>query len=143
MVIQLIRWNIAWIGNKKYFSELQFFKKIYIVRYLYVPEDRQHDLLYCVQKFFFIGESLCCHSIDCWGNPMFSTFVNCPVGLGCRIHRLHLCRRVRTQPTWVSLIWHETSWCWESSDSRALGNAEHPFITIAPRSTLARRGSTW
>ena len=24
-----------------------------------------------------------------------------------------------------------------------LGNAEHPFIAIAPRSTLARNGSTW
>ena len=25
----------------------------------------------------------------------------------------------------------------------ALGNTEHPFIAIAPRSTLTRRGSTW
>ena len=25
----------------------------------------------------------------------------------------------------------------------ALGNAEHPFIAIAPRPTLARNGSTW
>ena len=25
----------------------------------------------------------------------------------------------------------------------ALGNTEHPFIAIAPRSTLAQRGSTW
>ena len=24
-----------------------------------------------------------------------------------------------------------------------LGNTEHPFIAIAPKSTLARRGSTW
>ena len=30
-----------------------------------------------------------------------------------------------------------------SSDAGALGNAEHPFIAIAPRSTLARSGSTW
>ena len=29
------------------------------------------------------------------------------------------------------------------SDSGALGNAEQPFIAIAPSSTLARRGSTW
>ena len=29
-----------------------------------------------------------------------------------------------------------------SSNARALGNTEHPFIAIAPRSTLARRGST-
>ena len=29
------------------------------------------------------------------------------------------------------------------SDAGALRNAEHPFIAIAPRSTLARSGSTW
>ena len=51
-----------------------------------------------------------------------------PVGWGCRIHRLHFCRGVR--------------W-WGSSDAGALGNAENPFIAISPRSTLARRGSTW
>ena len=27
--------------------------------------------------------------------------------------------------------------------SPALGNVEYPFIAIAPRSTLARSGSTW
>ena len=32
-------------------------------------------------------------------------------------------------------------WC-GSSDAGALGSAEYPFIAIAPRSTLARRGST-
>ena len=34
-----------------------------------------------------------------------SHLVNCPVGWGCRIHRLHLCRGVRPHPTSV-LIWH-------------------------------------
>ena len=29
------------------------------------------------------------------------------------------------------------------SDAGALGNAEYPFIAIAPRSTPARRASTW
>ena len=29
------------------------------------------------------------------------------------------------------------------NDAGALGNAEHPFITVTPRSTLARSGSTW
>ena len=30
-----------------------------------------------------------------------------------------------------------------STDAGAWGKAEHPFITIAPRSTVARNGSTW
>ena len=34
-------------------------------------------------------------------------------------------------------------WWWGSSDAGALGNADYPFIAIAPRSTLARSGSTW
>ena len=29
------------------------------------------------------------------------------------------------------------------SNAGALGNAEYPFIAIAPRSTLAQSGSTW
>ena len=44
---------------------------------------------------------------------------------------------------WVSCIWHKTNWWWVSSDARAMGNAEHLFIAIASRSTLARRGCTW
>ena len=35
-----------------------------------------------------------------------------------------------------------TVWWWGPSNARALGNTEHPFIAIAPRSTLAQRGST-
>ena len=32
---------------------------------------------------------------------------------------------------------------WGSSNTRALGNTEDPFIAIATRSTLTRSGSTW
>ena len=32
---------------------------------------------------------------------------------------------------------------WGSSDAGALGNVEHPFITISLRSTVAHIGSTW
>ena len=45
-------------------------------------------------------------------------------------------------PTSV-LIWHLTIWWWGSSNNGALGNTEYPFVAIAPRSTLAQRGSTW
>ena len=69
---------------------------------------------------------------------------NCPVGLGCRIHRLHLSRGVSPPPhQWVSLIWHKTIWWWGSSNAAALGNAKYPFIAIASSSNVARRGSTW
>ena len=35
-------------------------------------------------------------------------------------------------------IWTQVAiWWWGSSDARALGNVEHPFIAIAPRFTLA------
>ena len=32
---------------------------------------------------------------------------------------------------------------WGASNARPLGNAEYPFYTMAPWSTLARNGSTW
>ena len=66
----------------------------------------------------------------------------CSVGWGCRIHRLHFCRGVRPRQ-WVSCIWHQTIWWWGSSNVWALGNAERPFITIALKFILARRGNTW
>ena len=47
----------------------------------------------------------------------------------------------KTPPQQVSWIWHETSRV--SSNCGALGNAEYPFIAIAPRSTLAWSSSTW
>ena len=65
-----------------------------------------------------------------------------PLSRGCRIHRLYLCRRVRLTQR-VSCIWHETIWWWGSSNAGSLGSAEYPFITIAPRWTLAQSGSTW
>ena len=34
-------------------------------------------------------------------------------------------------------------WWWGSSNTGALGNAEHPFIAIAPRFILSRNGSPW
>ena len=68
----------------------------------------------------------------------------CPVIWGCRIHRLHLCREVRPTPNECA------GYDAKQSDGEvpvmlgfALENAEHPFIAIAPRSTLAWRGSTW
>ena len=63
----------------------------------------------------------------------------CPVNWGCRLHQLHLCRGVRPPPS-TSVL---DIWCWVSSNAGALGNAEHHFITIAPRSSLARSGITW
>ena len=47
------------------------------------------------------------------------------------------------KPQRVPCLWHETIWWWGSSNVGALGNAEYPFIAIAPRSTLARSDSTW
>ena len=43
----------------------------------------------------------------------------------------------------VSWIWHKAIWWWGSSNAGALGNAEYPFIAIAPKSTLAQSGSIW
>ena len=74
-----------------------------------------------------------------WNRTDFAfNSVYCPIGWGCRIHRLHLCREVKLPPQKVSWIWHQTIWRWGSSNAGALRNAEHPFIAIAPRSILAR-----
>ena len=59
----------------------------------------------------------------------------CPVGWGCRIHRLHLCRGVRPSHKCPRYDTKKSD-----GDAGALGNVEHPFI--APRSTLAHNGST-
>ena len=61
---------------------------------------------------------------------------------GCRIHRLRFCWGVK-RPQRVSWIWRQTIWWWGSCNARALGNAEYPFIAIAPRPTLTRNGRTW
>ena len=68
----------------------------------------------------------------CITNLKIQRIFNCPVGWGCRIHRLHLCKEVRPYPQHVSWIWHLTIWWWDSSNAGALGNAEYPFIAIAP-----------
>ena len=71
--------------------------------------------------------------------------VNCydtPVGWCYRIHRLFLCREVRLHQR-ISEILHKTIWCSSPSNGGASGNAEYPFIAIAPRSSLAQSGSTW
>ena len=65
---------------------------------------------------------------------IFQTW-SCPVGWGCRIHRLHHGREVSPPFQRVSSIW--------CKQSGALGNAEYPLIVITPRSTLARSGGTW
>ena len=57
----------------------------------------------------------------------------CPVGWGCTIHRLCLCRGVRSPHPLQRVSWYDTK----------QSHAEYPFIAIAPRSTQARRGSTW
>ena len=62
----------------------------------------------------------------------------CPLGSSCRMQR-----GKPPTPTRESWIWHYTISWWSSSDAEALGNAEHPFIAIAPRSILARNGSIW
>ena len=71
----------------------------------------------------------------------FTLMIFCPVGWDCRINWLHLCRGVRTPPPTCVLLWHKTG---EAPVVLELwGNAEYPFIAIAPRSTLVRSGSTW
>ena len=46
--------------------------------------------------------TLICTSV---GWPAKTLIHYCPVGWGCRIHRLLLCRGVRP-PQWVSWLWH-------------------------------------
>ena len=69
----------------------------------------------------------------------------CPVSWGCRIHWLHLCRGVRPPPP-NECPRYDT----KQSDGERVpavlelwGMRSTPFIAIAPRSTLARSGSTW
>ena len=67
----------------------------------------------------------------------------CPVGWGCRIHRLHRCRGVRHPPPTSVLDMTLKQSDGEVPAVLEFKNVEYPFIAIAPRSTLARRGSTW
>ena len=77
-------------------------------------------------------------------NILMSLLLNdiCPVGLGCRIHRLRLCSGVRP-PQRMFCTWHKTIWWWGSSDAGVWGSVEYPFIAIAPRYTLGWSGGTW
>ena len=62
----------------------------------------------------------------------------CPVGWGCRIHQLHFCRGVKKKPPNECPGYNTKQSNGEVSVMPgALGNAEHLFIAIAPRSTLA------
>ena len=127
-----------------------FFNPLARSRYYYY-----YYLLFESFFFFYI-------SVNWWSFPevwvtgsllkspeLFSVFwpiskIHCTLGWGYRIHRLHICRGIRPFSFQrVSWIWHRTIWWWCPIDARALGNVEHPFIAIAPRSTLARNGSTW
>ena len=64
---------------------------------LHVYPQKWVSRLYFIRLFRY----LCVHLI-----------LNCPVGWGCRIHRLHLCRGVKPHPQWVS--WYDT----KQSDSK-------------------------
>ena len=63
--------------------------------------------------------------IESWVNWKHSQFCN-----------FIFCLYIFTQPL-------HCIWWWGPSNAGALGNMEHPFIAIAPKSTQARRGSTW
>ena len=56
------------------------------------------------------------------------------VGWGCRLHRLHPCRGVRTQS--------ECPRFYTKQSDGGLGIAEYPFIAIDSRSSQARSGGT-
>ena len=70
---------------------------------------------------------------------MFHSFFHCPFGWGCRIHQLVLCWGVRLPHN----EWPGYDTKQSDCEITALGNAEYPFIAIAPRSILAHSGSTW
>ena len=53
---------------------------------------------------------------------------SCPIGLGCRIRRLHLCRRVRPFPN--ESLGYDTKQSDGDGNAGDLGNAEYPFIAI-------------
>ena len=79
-----------------------------------------------------------------WFQVFLSNTNNCPVGWGCRIHWLHLCRCMNPHPTNEC-----TGYDTKQSDGEVpvmpelLGNAEYPFIAISPRYTLVQSSNTW
>ena len=78
--------------------------------------------------------------MDIWWQAFYLP-ANDLVSYGCCIHWLRLCSGVRL-PQIFFYLWHKT-------DGKApvmtenFGNAEYPFIAIAPRSTQAPSGSPW
>ena len=44
---------------------------------------------------------------------------------------------------WISWIWRKIIWWWGPCNAGDLRNAEHPFISIAPKSFQAWSGSIW
>ena len=89
-------------------------------------------LMQCVMGRNYLAE-------DFFLNVCFEFFVfpsvgPSAVGWACRIHRLYLCRGLRSPPQWVSWIWHETIWWWGSSNARAFANAKYPSLPSLPSS---------
>ena len=74
-----------------------------------------------------------------WFTFLLCFTLSSPVGWGCRRHRLLLCRGVI--PPHNGYPGYDTKQ--SDSDVGGMGNAVHVFIAIAPRSILARSGSTW
>ena len=65
----------------------------------------------------------------------FFLLVSCkisPVGWGCRIHQLQLCRGVRPLPS-INFLYMTLKLWWRGSSLVDLGNAKYPFIAIDPR----------
>ena len=91
--------------------------------------------LFCVLKHFTFFLSV--QHLNCFNTLCKISFPS----IAHKIHQLLLCRGV-TPPTSVldmtlNNLMVRFQQCW------SFGNAEYPFIAIAPRSTLARSGSTW
>ena len=72
----------------------------------------------------------------------FSIRLSGTTGWGCRITPTASLQRGKIPTTSVLAYDTRQSDGEASSNARVLGNAEYSFIAIAPRSTLARSGST-
>ena len=64
-----------------------------------------------------------------------------PLGWGCKIHPLQLCRGVRLSQMSVLFMTQAILW-WIFCNTGALGNSEYSFIAIDLRSSLTRSGYT-
>ena len=67
-----------------------------------------------------------------------------PVGFGCRIHCLHLCRGLRhthtSHPQWASWIWHKKIWQCGSRNAGAFGECRVPLYC---HHSLVHSGLEW